>query len=182
MSPLQQISQNLHQSTHVPPPKEKLTGISILLSLFLAIILIILGERGLYDLNRLFNPHYNDCNQAAFLITRGASCPAENFAFQNVLLHSYVSFPLFVIFLILMLYLRHHRLNTWQRALFRVSGVVSIFFGLQFLAEAITYLLKFHTLVGIYVTLVLVATILIYLVIYLERRASKKRAAQQTRH
>lgn len=176
------MSQGSHSGARPAPPKEKLTGTSVLLSLLLAIILIILGERGLYDLNRLYNPHYNDCNQAAFLFTRGASCPAENFAFQNVLLHSYVSFPLFVIFLMLMLYLRHHRLNTWQKALFRVSGVVSIFFGLQFMAEVITFLLKFHTLVGIYVTLVLLAAILITMVIYFERRAAKKRAAQQVRH
>ena len=180
MSPLQPIGQNPHQPRPTPP-KEKLTGFSVLLSLLLAITLIILGERGLYDLNRLSNPHYNDCNQAAFLITRGASCPAENFAFQNVLLHSYVSFPLFVVFLILMLYLRHHRLNTWQKALFRVSGVVSIFFGLQFLAEAIIFLLNFHTLVGIYVTLTLGAVMLSTLVIYFERRAAKKRASQQVR-
>jgi len=181
MSPIQSMSQTSQQSARPPAPKERLTGTSVLLSLFLTLILIILGERGLYDLNRLFNPHYQDCNQANFLITRGDSCPAEQFAFQNVLLHSYVSFPLFVIFLILMLYLRHHRLNTWQKALFRVSGVVSIFFGLQFIAEAIIFLLKFHYLVGIYVTLVLAAIMVAALVIYLERRAAKKRSAAQVK-
>ena len=181
MTPLQPVSQGQHQVAHSAPPKERLTNASVLLSLFLAIILIVLGERGLYDLNRLYNPHYYDCNQADFLITRGASCPAENFAFQNVLLHSYVSFPLFVVFLVLMLYLRHHRLNTWQKALFRVSGVVSVFFGLQFMAEAITFLLKFRPLAGIYVALTLGAVIFATLVIYFERRAAKKRAAQQAR-
>lgn len=181
MSPIQSMMQSSQQTNRPTPPKDKLTGTSVLLSLILTIILIGLGQRGLYDLNRIYNPHYNSCNQAAFLITRGDSCPAEEFAFQNVLLHSYVSFPLFVIFLILMLYLRHHRLNTWQRALFRVSGVVSIFFGLQFLAESIIYLLKFHYLVGVYVTLVLGAVIASVLVIYLERRAAKKRAAAQVK-
>ena len=181
MSPIQAMSQNNQQTSRPQTPKERLTGTSVLLSFFLTIILIILGERGLYDLNRLYNPHYASCNQADFLITRGSSCPAEQFAFQNVLLHSYVSFPLFVIFLILMLYLRHHRLNTWQKALFHVSGVVSIFFGLQFLAEAIIFLIKFHYLVGIYVTLVLGAIIVATLVIYSERRATKKRASAQVK-
>ena len=80
-----------------------------------------------------------------------------------------------------MLYLRHHRLNTWQKALFRVSGVVSIFFGLQFVAEGIIFLMKFHPLVGIYVSLVLLAIIFAVLVIYFERRATKKRLAAQAR-
>jgi len=177
MTPLQPISQASHPAPRSAAAKEKLTGVSVLLSFLLAVILIVLGERGLYDLNRLYNTHYYACNQAAFLISVGESCPAEEFAFQNVLLHSYVSFPLFVFFLILMLYLKHHRLNTWQRALFRVSGIVSIFFGLQFLAETIIFLLKFHYLVGIYVTLVLGAIVLSVLVIYLEKRAAKQRLA-----
>ncbi len=175
MSPLQPVLPGKHPTSRPAPARERLTGTSVLLAFLLTITLISLGERGLYDLNRLYNPHYYECNQAAFLISRGESCPAEEFAFQNVLLHSYVSFPLFVIFLILMLYLRHHRLNTWQRALFRVSGIVSIFFGLQFLAEAIIFLLKFHYLVGIYVSLVLGAVVLSVLVIYLERREAQKR-------
>lgn len=177
--PLTPVNANQQTSTRLVSTKERLTVTSILLSFLLSVILISLGERALYDLNRLYNPHYNACNQAAFLITAGESCPAEQFAFQNVLLHSYVSLPLFVIFFVLMLYLRHHRLNTWQKALFRVSGVVSIFFGLQFLAEAIIYLLRFHYLMGIYVTLVLSAVFLAGMVIYLERRAAKKRVASQ---
>lgn len=181
MPTLQPVNQNLRSSQRPMPVKERLTGASVLLSFLLTVTLLGLGERGLYDLNRMYNPHYYTCNQAAFLITVGESCPAEEFAFQNVLLHSYVSFPLFVIFLVLMLYLRHHRLNTWQKALFRVSGIVSIFFGLQFLAEAVIFLLKFHYLIGIYVTLVLGAIVLATLVIYLERRAAKKRSLNQVK-
>ncbi len=181
MPTLQPVNQDTRSTSRPAHSKEHLTGGSVLLSFLLTVILLSLGERGLYDLNRIYNPHYNNCNQAAFLITVGESCPAEEFAFQNVLLHSYVSFPLFVVFLILMLYLRHHRLNTWQKALFRVSGLVSIFFGLQFLVEAVIFLLKFHYIMGIYVTLILGAIVLATLVIYLERRAVRKRTLNQVK-
>ncbi|MDP3986357.1 MAG: hypothetical protein U1C53_01635 [Candidatus Veblenbacteria bacterium] len=181
MSPLQPLTQAPQAIPRSLPVKEHLTVSGVFLSLLLALTLIGLGERGLFDINRIYNPHYDECSQATFLISWGESCPAEQFAFQNVLLHSYVSFPLFVIFLILMLYLRHRRLSTWQRAIFRVSSVVSIFFGIQFVAEVVTYLFQFHHLVGIYVAFGLGAIILTSLVISLERRAAKKRSIGQVR-
>ncbi len=119
-------------------------ALSVFLSFLLTVTLVALGERGLYDLNRLYNPQYQACNQAQYLLTGGQSCQVESYAFKTLLFHSYVSFPLFVIFLGLMLYLRHHRLTTWQRALFRVSSSVAIIFGVQFLMEVILFLFHFH--------------------------------------
>lgn len=183
MPVLETIQPGAHSNehTHSTPTKEKLTGISVFLSLLLAGTLISLVERGIYDLNRLYNPHYEACNQRTFLISRGASCPVEEFALKQVLLHSYVSFPLFLVFFIFMLALRKRRLSTWQRALFRVSGVVSVFFGIQFLAELLIYLFQFHHIVGVYTAYLLGVITLVSFVIVLERRNARKRA-QGTRH
>jgi hypothetical protein len=165
------------QVAHGPTPKEHMTATGVFLSVLLAFTLIGLGERLLYDLNRLNNPHYRECNPTVIIFSRGSSCAMEQYAFKQVLLHSYVSFPLFVLFLALVLYLRHHRLATWQKALFRASGAVSIFFGVQFLAEMIIYLFRFHRLVGVYVSYGLGAILLATLIVYIERREAKRKAA-----
>lgn len=39
-------------------PQRKVSLVSIFLSILLAIVLIIFGERVLYDINRWFNPAY----------------------------------------------------------------------------------------------------------------------------
>ncbi len=164
------------------PPKERLTATGVFLSVLLTLTLIGLGERLLYDLNRLYNPHGRTCsNQVVYIFSRGGECPIEQYAFKLVLLHSYVSFPLFIIFLGLMLYLRHRRLATWQKALFRASAAVSIFFGVQFLAELIIFLFRFHHLVGVYVSYGLGAVMLMTLIIYIERKEAKRKAASQPR-
>ena len=177
MLPLQPISQHTGHGAAKAVPKERLTTMSVFLSLLLAVTLVGLGQRGLYDLNRVYNPHYQVCNQASYLLTRGDSCPIEKYALQQVVLHSYLSLPLFLVFLGLTLYLRRRRLSTWQKAMFRVTSAVSIFFGVEFLLELIVYLFQYHHITGWYFSLGVAAILLIVLVIYIERRETRKKAA-----
>lgn len=162
--------------------KEHLSSLGVFLSFLLTVTLIAIGQRGIYDLNRLYNPDYLLCNQAQYLLTAGKSCPVEKYAFQTVLFHSYISVPLFVIFLSLMLYLKRHRLNPWQKAMFRVSGAVAIFFGVEFLFEVTIYLFRFYRIAAWYFSLTAVAMLLVWLLIYNERRHAKQKAAAQTHH
>ncbi|MFZ5390683.1 MAG: hypothetical protein ACOZAJ_00180 [Patescibacteria group bacterium] len=168
MSPLQPIDQSSHKPNK--PHKEQMALTSVLLSILLAITLIGLGQRGLYDLNRLYNPHYQVCNQAKYLLSVGDSCPWETYAFKTVLLHSYLSLPLFLIFLGLVFYFRKRRLGTWQTALYRVSNGVAIFFGVEFVLEVIIYLFQYHKVAAWYTSLGLAALLLAILVIYIERK------------
>lgn len=182
MSPITTTPPISHHQVAHSKPKDHLTTMSIFLSFILTVVLIGLGWRGLYDLNRIYNPHYGVCNQAKYILTVGESCQVEQYAFKTVLLHSYVSLPLFLIFLGLMLYLRHHRLNTWQRAMFRVSSAVTIFFGVEFIAEVTIYLFQFYRIIAWYFLLGMSAALCIWLVIYLERRQVRKKVAGQIQH
>lgn len=168
-----------HGSTsHTASKTEKLTFFGLLLACFLTVTLMGLGQRGLYDVNRVFNPHYAVCNQkAVFTYENVLTCPTESYALKTVLLHSYVTFPLFAVFLIVALVLRQRKLNSWQRALFRVSGVTSIFFGLEFLLEVVIYLFKYHKTIGWYFTLGVVALLIIILLVYIEHKQNLKKAA-----
>ncbi|MBU1038624.1 hypothetical protein KKC17_00075 [Patescibacteria group bacterium] len=177
MSPLQPVSGASHKSNK--PRKEQMALSSVFLSVLLAVALIGLGQRGLYDLNRLYNPHYQVCNQANYLLSAGESCLWETYAFKTVLLHSYLSLPLFLIFLGLVFYFRKRRLGTWQTALYRVSNGVAIFFGVEFILEVIVYLFQYHKVAAWYTSLGLAALLLAILVVYIERRrAFNKKTGQ----
>ena len=170
---------NQHGQTSEKP---RLTATSVFLSFLLSATLVGLGERGLYDLNRFFNPFYQACNQARYLISGGESCPVEQHAVRQLLLHGYVSVPLFIIFLGLVLYLRQNRLATWQQALFRVSSAIAIVFGVQFLLEATLFLFRFYRTESWYFMLGIGAVLLMVLVVYTERRAARKKASGQAHH
>ncbi len=175
MGPLQPVSHHSANHTeHAKQVKERMLPSTVFLALVLAVTLVGLGQRGLYDLNRLYNPHYLVCNQASYLLSAGESCPTEQYAFRQVLLHSYLSFPLFIFFLGLVLILRKHKLNTWQKALWRVSAAVAIYFGVEFLVEVIIYLFQFHRIVGWYVSLTTAAILLSALVVLIEVKKAKK--------
>ena len=173
MSGLSPVSLSSNGGGHAVVKKERLSTSSIFLSFLLTVVLVGLGQRGLYDLNRIYNPHYQACNQVSYLTTGGSSCAIETYAFKQVLLHSYLSLPLFLVFLGFMLYLRNRRLTTWQRAMYRVSATVSIFFGVEFLIETIIYLFQYHRIFGWYFFLGVSAILLIMLVIIIERRKIK---------
>ena len=158
-------------------PKEHLTTSAIFLSLLLTLCLIGLGQRGLYDLNKKYNKHYDICNQVRYITTAGESCPFEQYAFQQVKLHSYLSLPLFIFFLSLVLFLKKRRLTTWQKALFRVSSTVAIFFGLEFLIEATVYLFQYYPTIGWYFCLSIAAILIAILIVYIEKKQAAKKAA-----
>lgn len=179
LQPVRPVSKLSNNSLSAKPVKEHMLPLTVFLSLVLAVTLIGLGQRGLYDLNRLYNPHYKVCNQASYLLTIGESCPTREYAFRQVLLHSYLSLPLFVFFLSLALFLRKRRLNTWQRALWRVSAAVAIYFGVEFALEIIVYLFQFHRIVGWYVSLITTAILLAVLVIFIEIKKAKKNKSAQ---
>lgn len=172
-------SHSAHGSSgHTATKTEKLSFFGLILACFLTITLIGLGQRGLYDVNRVFNPHYTVCNQkVVFTYENVLTCPTSEYALKTVLLHSYVTFPLFAIFFILALILRKRKLNSWQRALFRVSGIISIFFGLEFLLEVVIYLFKYYKTIGWYFTLGMTALLIVILLVYIEHKHSLKKAA-----
>lgn len=177
MAHLAPTSETAHSShTAHTSPKERLTTLSVFLSFFLTLSLIALGQRALYDLNRVYNPNYRVCNQADYVLSVGESCPIEAYAFKTVLLHSYITLPLSLLSLFLMLYLRNRRVNTWKRALYHVTTAVVLMFSIQFLIEVGIYLFSYYPTIGWYYTLGLISLLLIVLVIYLERKAARAKA------
>lgn len=160
--------------------KDKLNPASVFLSLVLALFIIALGERATFDVNRLFNPTYKDCTPPQYLIISDRVCQAENNGLQNLLFHSYVTVPLFLLALGLMFYFKHRRNGRlWYEALYRVAGMAMFVFGLQILLEITFYLFQYHPLVAWYFIFIAGSTVIVTLVVYIERRQALKRALRR---
>lgn len=169
-----------HHGTPHPEHKDKLMATSVFLSLLLTIFVIALGERAAYDVNRLFNPSYGSCNPPRYLVISDRVCQVLDNGLQNLLFHSYVTVPIFLIALGLMVYFKHRRAGVlWHEALYRVAGMVMLVFGLQILLEVTFYLFQYHPLVAWYFTFIAGITVASALVVYIERRQAEKRALKR---
>lgn len=167
-----------HGGHHQEQKKEKLAPLSVFLSLILMMFFIALGERATYDVNRLFNPTYNNCNPSRYLIISDRACQVEYSGLNTLLFHSYVTLPIFLLFLIVMLVFRKRRLPTWHEALYRVAGMMALVFGLQFLLEITFYLFQYYPLAAWYFAFTAGIIAVVSLVVHLERKRTQKRLAK----
>ncbi|MFH1111759.1 MAG: hypothetical protein V1712_01675 [Patescibacteria group bacterium] len=181
------INSNQHHHKPVKPViPEKLTITAIFLSVILVLTLMVLQIKGLYDINRYFNPHYQVCTQVLsdpeYSAPEYSECNVESYAWQRILLWSYLSGALFLIYLILTLIFRKRQRYTWQRALFYVFTVLTYFAAVVILIYLNYYLFQFYKDIAWYFSLGIIVILSIILVIYIERRrAQKKLIAKSTK-
>ncbi|MFA4936735.1 MAG: hypothetical protein WC575_00360 [Patescibacteria group bacterium] len=169
-------NQQRHHKPAKPPISERLTVTAITLSIILVLALVVLQIKALYDVNRYFNPHYQVCTQQLTEPGYG-DCSGEAYAWERILLWSYLSGGLFLIYLILALVFRKRKNYTWQMALFRVFTVLTFFATVVMIAYLNQYLFEYHQDIAWYVALGLVVILSIALVIYIERRRLQKKLA-----
>ncbi len=172
-----------YQLQRSKPPKstipEKLTVTAITLSVILVLALMMLQIKGLYDINRYFNPYYQVCTQPLTEPGYG-ECSGEAYALQRILLWSYLSGALFIIYLVLALVFRKRRNYTWQVVLFRVFTVLTFFAAAVIILYLNHYFFEYHQDIAWYVALGLIVILSVMLVIYLERRRAQKKLAGKT--
>ncbi len=166
---------NYHQPKTAanPPVKPKVSAGAIFFSVIFTLTMMILQVRGLYDINRFFNPHYQVCLEAGY--STEVTCPDADYALQQVLWWSYLSVPLFIIFFILALVLRKKFTHGWQRAFFITFIILSYFLGIEILIYLTVYLFQYHKDIAWYSTLGTLALLSVVLIIWLERRQAVKR-------
>ncbi len=171
-----------HQSKVVAksPAKIKVSPSTIFFAVIFTLSMMILQVRGLYDINRFFNPHYQICQEAAYRTE--VICPDADYALQRVLWWSYFNVPLFILFIILALVLRKNFTHGWQRALFIVFTMMSYFLGVEILIYFTIYLFQYHKDIAWYFTLGTLALLSVILVIWIERKQATKRLAKTESH
>jgi len=155
---------------HNSGEKIMLAPLVAFLVILFVLTLLVLQARGMYDVNRLYNPNYASCvNQLESL-----DCNNYYFFWNRALNWSYVAVPLFAIYLALALTLRKKKHIMWQKGFFRAL-VFLTFLNATLIAVYIShFLFTFHRMLAWYVLFGAAAALILALVIYLDRRNRKK--------
>lgn len=178
-------------------PRRRVSILAALLSILLAIVMIMLGERALFDLNSVFNPiaveksvvspsagsgpvYYDSGNSYASdrssLSSERVYYPSTQkteYRMYKLLIHAAVVIPVFLLMFVFYFW-------TWrnkEHAQFVVIAVSYLIFAfwmmLHLLGEAFGFVLTEYRNVGIYVVLGLLAATFTWLMVILQKRVNQ---------
>ncbi len=164
------------------PPKEKISGGAAFFALLFVIMLSITVELSLLDVNRLFNPNYEQCQsqqaniiQRVFDTSRDPSvCDVQRYEAARLLLHADIVVPLILLCILIVVILNMQKRNLVGR-IFRVTLIIfSSWISFRIMYEALAFSLKHYPLYGKYFVLLTAIAASIVMTIWLQRTVQKK--------
>lgn len=162
--------------------KEKPTGWTIFFSILLIIVFVIMGEMAFRDINKLYNPLYESCQvvkEGTFFSLKISeaekACQMEKYEFTRLILHLDIVAPLFIIGLILFFILRRNKnMAIYAKIIIYSYSIFTAWLILRIVSETEYFLLKHHRMIGWYVVLMTVAFIIIFFIIFIQRKSMQK--------
>lgn len=144
----------------------KISPLSVIFVVFLVVVLIILGERLMYDLNQWINPLAD-----SFEVLKGSEM--DQYMLYRLLIHSGFVLPLF-----LGVFLLHNWLDDQpEKKQYKVISIGYITFGLwmmlRMIVEMGVYIVEVNQVIGMYVLLAGLAALLTWFMIRFQRRANR---------
>lgn len=158
----------------------KTSGVAILFAVFLVSVSIFTTEVFLRDINKYFNNEYNDCHYSATTnslvnkVILNKECDLKSYEGWRLLVHVDVLMPIVIISLIILLIIRRKELSSYNRVLRKAYWIFSIWLTLRLIGETEYYLITHHPIYGKYLILLTIIIILIYLVIFIQKKFIKK--------
>jgi len=181
-----------------PAPKEnklkhRISVMAVLLTILLSIVLVIFGERIIYDLNRTFNPvvveqEERDTKKAGSIAGYGSEqsllsasrvyYPQENeseYTLYRMLIHAAFVIPAFLLMFVLYFWIWHRKSDSPYKIV--VIGYLAFAFWmmLHLIFEAAGYVLEEYKNIGVYLILGFLAIMFTWLMIVLQKRVNKNR-------
>lgn len=203
---LSQDTKGVPTGMSTPTSKRRRTSVlAALLSIFLAIVMILLGERALFDLNSVFNPvavdyadvyptssgssgglRIQELSASSYASDRSAlsservyypSSQSGEYRMYKLLIHAALVIPVFLLMFVFYFW-------TWRKqehAQFKVIAVSYLIFGfwmmLHLLGEAFGFVMQEYRNVGVYVVLGLLAATFTWLMVMLQKRVNQTHGA-----
>ncbi|MBU0597699.1 hypothetical protein KKF61_01730 [Patescibacteria group bacterium] len=172
--------------------KEKVSGMTIFLSILLVVCLFVMAEFAFRDVNRVFNPYYEECAveitvslKSPTIIKRGQVntdiCDVEKYERAKLILHADITVPIILLSILVYLLLRGRKPGVAAKTIF-ISYL--IFLGwilLRTIAEAEIFLVTHYPLVGKYLVIVSIVIILAFLINQIQKKIRKKLSAKEPR-
>lgn len=186
------------QTTGAPHQKRvHLSLVTSLLVIALAIALIILGERILIDVNRLFNPGYerygdgdvpygyapNELRELSIPTAHATVFPPplpsytaglQSYETYRLLLHAAVIIPLFLLMFLIYYFFRFKKPRSPYKILSYAYITFAFYMIVRLLAELCLYLIKHLKTGGVYIVLIILITIFTVLITVVQKRLHAK--------
>ena len=166
---------NILPTTPAPmPPKKKSvhSPLSILFMIILTAVLIILVEKVMHDINRSFNPYSSYSVSKTSTSYRAYS--QDKYEAGRLLIHTGITLP--ILLGALLFYLLHERKSGSGAHVVSWSFFATAFWlCIRLLGEIFYFLIRKYESLGVYVVLIVLAAVLIWLVVALQKRYAHQR-------
>ncbi|MFA5135154.1 MAG: hypothetical protein WC505_05235 [Patescibacteria group bacterium] len=172
----------LPQSPPPPPPpiqkKHRVSWVAVLLVIILVLVLIGLGERFMFDLNRWFNPACSQfCDysyRTTSLVQSSTTYDRESYELYRLLIHTAFVIP--VLLGAFLLYFVQHFKKSWspKRLVLWPYLIFSLWMTLHLVFETFYFLIKQYKTLGIYIVLVLLVGLLTWLALFIQKKYHEK--------
>lgn len=161
---------------------KKFSGWTIFFSILLIIVFVIIVERAFKDVNKLYNPLYQSCQEVkqntffTLKITEAEKeCQISQYEFTRLILHLDIVGPLAIIGIVLYFFARRSkRIASYLKIIIYSYSMFVLWILLRIISETEYFLLKHYRMIGIYIVLLTIAIIFISLIIVIQRKFSHK--------
>lgn len=149
MLPQQPMPVALPRSRHV-------SVISILLTIVLTIVVIILGERILYDINRALNPLYGE--------------GGKDYQTYRLLLHTAIIVPIFLLSFLFYYFLKFKRQSSPYQIISWAYLIFAFVMVMHLLGELGLYMIRHYQTFGVYLVLGILVAVFTTLIIIIQKK------------
>ncbi|MFH1890802.1 MAG: hypothetical protein ABIJ91_04550 [Candidatus Kuenenbacteria bacterium] len=175
---------------HESRPKHRISFLGVLLTIILAVVIIILGERIMFDLNKTANPMIESTmssNQGEYYVSSGANLsmdksslsgtriyyPRESsgeYKMYKLLIHSAFVLPIFLLMFLLYYWLNMKRRNENWFVVVWGYMTASIWLLLHLIGETGKYVIDQYKNAAVYIILVFLAIVLTSLAVFIQKK------------
>ncbi len=174
--------------------KHRISFVAVVLGIMLAIVLIILGERALFDLNRSFNPlavtederqelRRTDLSALNQLSTDESAVTSQRvyygraqtnqYKLNRMLVHSAFVIPVFLLMFVIYFYIWYKKEDSPLKVVVVGYLVFAFWMMLHLLSEVGVFVLEEYKNIGVYLVLLFLAAIFTMLMVVLQHRVNR---------
>jgi len=174
----------------VDKPKHKISFLGVLLTVILAVVIIILGERIMFDLNRVANPVIESTvssTRSGYYVSSSANLAMEKsnlsgtriyypreataeYKMYKLLIHSAFVLPIFLLMFLLYYWLNMKRRDENLKVVVWGYMAASIWLLLHLIGETGKYVIDQYKNAAIYIILVFLAVVLTVLAVFIQKK------------
>ncbi len=184
-----------------PPPakkkktlKHKVSVMAVFLAILLAIVMILLGERVIFDLNRTINPvvvesaetttsssrstygsYSSDRSPLASTRVYYPKDQDTDYKMYKLIIHASFIIPAFLLVFVLYFWIWHKKEDSVHKVVLFGYIIFAFWMMLHLLIEAAGYVLEEFKNFGVYVILIFLAAIFTFLAMLIQKRVNQKK-------